>query len=115
MDTPGGTMSGVLRADLGEIDAFASRLDTLRSDLDLTGQDSPVTMGPLMLQNRDTLYAVQTGLQEFLQAKAIAAKAVDSYLSALATMAHQSVTKIQAQDVALAQSAPHVAGHRIAG
>jgi hypothetical protein len=107
-------MSGVLRADLGEIDAFASRLDTLRSDLDLTGQDLPVTMGPLMVQNRDTLYAVQAGLQEFVQAKAIAAKAVDSYLSALATMAHQSVMKIQAQDVALAQSAPHAAGHRIA-
>jgi|GraSoi013_1_20cm_3_1032427.scaffolds.fasta_scaffold41653_2 hypothetical protein len=107
-------MSGVLRADLGEIEAFASRLDTLRSDLDLAGQDLPVTMGPLMLQNRDTLYAVQAGLQEFLQASAIAAKAVDTYLSALATMAHQSVTKIQAQDVALAQSAPHVAGRRAA-
>jgi hypothetical protein len=44
----------------------------------------------------------------------IRAKAVDSYLSALATMAHQSVMKIQAQDVALAQSAPHAVGHRIA-
>jgi len=52
-------------------------------------------------------------LQEFVQAKATAAKAVDSYLSALAAMAHQSVTKIQEQDVALAQSAPHAAGHRI--
>ena len=107
-------MSGILRADLGEIDAFASRLDTLRADLDLTGQDVPVTMGPVMVQNRDTLYAVQAGLQEFFQAEAIAAKAVDSYLSALAAMAHQSVATIQAQDVALAQGAPHIAGHRIA-
>jgi hypothetical protein len=107
-------MSGVLRADLGEIEAFALRLDTLRSDLDLTGKDLPVTMGPLMLDNPSSLYDVQVGIDEFLKAKTAAATVVDTYLAALSAMAHQSVTKIQEADTALSLDRSHTVGHRSA-
>lgn len=109
-----GDMSGVLRADLGEIEAFARRLETLRSDLDLTGKDLPVTMGPVMLYNPASLYDVQAGIDEFLKAKTAAATVVDTYLAALSAMAHQSVTKIQETDAALSLDRPHTVGHRSA-
>lgn len=107
-------MSGVLRADLGEIETFARRLDRLRSDLDLTGRDLPVTMGPLMLYNASSLYDVQAGIQEFLNAKTTAATVIDTYLATLSAMAHQSVTKIQETDTALSVDRPHTVGYRSA-
>lgn len=107
-------MNGILRTDLGGIDTFADRLDTLRSDLDLAGEDFPITVGPLMPDDPGSLYDVQAGFEEFLKARAAAASVVDSYLSALSAMARQSVTKIQQADsnAALALERTHPIKHR---
>ena len=94
-----------LSADLSGVQGFADQLDTLRQQLDLSGQ----TVSGSGAADGDP--QVADGLQTFGGACTHAQTVIDSYLVALSGMARQTVTVLKAADAQLAKQAKPVPVH----